>query len=58
MYGRQRFTKLVLKVSLRYPYGYLSHLTDMLTKADKINCSSKLLPHCQYNEKFKDIKKR
>ena len=46
-------SKLVLKVSLRYPYGYLSHLTDMLTKADKINCTGKLLPHSQYDGKFK-----
>ena len=43
----------MLKVSLRYPYGYLSHLTDMLTKADKINCTDKLLPHSQYDGKFK-----
>ena len=45
----------MLKVSLRYPYGYLSHLTDMLTKADKINCTGKLLLHSQYDEKFKNI---
>ena len=45
----------MLKVSLRYPYGYLSHLTDMLTKADKINCTGKLLPRSQYDEKFKNI---
>ena len=43
----------MLKVSLRYRYGYLSHLTDMLTKTDKINCTGKLLPHSQYDEKFK-----
>ena len=45
----------MLKVSLRYRYGYLSHLTNMLTKADKINCTGKLLPHSQYDEKFKNI---
>lgn len=27
----------------------------MLTKADKINCTGKLLPHSQYDEKFKNI---
>ena len=27
----------------------------MLTKADKINCTGKLLPHSQYDEKFKSI---
>ena len=27
----------------------------MLTKADKINCTGKLLPHSLYDEKFKNI---
>ena len=27
----------------------------MLTKADKINCTGKLLLHSQYDEKFKNI---
>ena len=45
----------MLKVSLRYTYGYLSNLPDRLTKADKINCTGKLLPQYQYDEKFKNI---